>query len=189
MGDPAHGRRRPGARYVVGVDASAIPILYTERLVLRGWRASDVDAHAEMCADPEVQRFVGGPLDREQSWRTLAVAVGHWTLRGYGHWALERRSDGRVIGHAGLWNPEGWFGVEVGWTLARDTWGNGYATEAAQAAVEWAWANLDVERLISVIAPDNTASMRVAGRLGMRRDREAEAHGERVVIMALDRHP
>jgi RimJ/RimL family protein N-acetyltransferase len=89
------------------MDARSIPVIETERLVLRGWRGSDFEAHAEMSADAEVQRFLGGPLEREQSWRSLAVHVGHWTLRGYGNWALERRSNGRLIGRAGLWNPEG----------------------------------------------------------------------------------
>jgi RimJ/RimL family protein N-acetyltransferase len=169
------------------MDARSIPVIDTERLVLRGWRGSDFEAHAAMSADAETQRFLGGPLDREQSWRSLAVHAGHWTLRGYGNWALERRSDGRLIGRAGLWNPEGWFGVEVGWKLARDAWGQGYATEAAGAAIAWAWRSLDVDRLISVIHPANATSMAVAARLGMRQLRKDEHHGKRVVIMALDR--
>jgi RimJ/RimL family protein N-acetyltransferase len=169
------------------MDALAIPILVTERLVLRGWRPGDFEAHAEMCADAEAQRFLGGPLDREQSWRSLAVHVGHWHLRGYGNWALERRSDGRLIGRAGLWNPEGWFGVEVGWKLARDVWGHGYATEAAAASAAWAWRSLDVEHLISVIDPANAASLAVAERLGMHRLRADSHHGMPVVVMALDR--
>jgi Acetyltransferase (GNAT) domain len=72
-----------------------------------------------------VQRFLGGPVDRARSWRSLAAHIGHWQLRGYGNWALERRGDGRTIGRAGLWNPEGWFGVEVGWRLDRDAWAGG----------------------------------------------------------------
>ncbi len=166
-----------------------VPVIETERLVLRGWRESDFEEHAAMCADPEAQRFLGGPLDRGASWRSMAQHAGHWTLRGYGNWALERRSDGRLIGRAGLWNPEGWFGVEVGWRLARDVWGQGYATEAARASVAWAWSSLDVARLISVVNPENVASMAVAERLGMRRGRLAAVAGTPVVIMALDRPP
>ena len=164
-----------------------IPVVETERLVLRGWAQGDFDAYAAANADPEVQRFLGGPQDREQSWRSLATHIGHWQLRGYGQWALERRSDGRVIGRAGLWNPEGWFGVEVGWKLERDAWGNGYATEAAAASLDWAWRNLDVDRVLSVIAPDNEASLRVARRLGMRKLRDDVSHGRPVVIMAVGR--
>ena len=79
-----------------------IPVLETERLIMREWRRSDFDAYAAANADAEVQRFLGGPQDREQSWRSMAVQIGHWELRGYGQWALERREDGRMIGRAGL---------------------------------------------------------------------------------------
>jgi RimJ/RimL family protein N-acetyltransferase len=134
-----------------------------------------------------VQRFLGGPMERRDAWRSLALNIGHWELRGYGQWALERRADRRTIGRAGLWNPEGWFGVEVGWRLDRDVWGNGYATEAAAATLEWAWASLETDRILSVIDPRNTASMRVAERLGMRKLRDDESDGRPVVIMAIDR--
>jgi RimJ/RimL family protein N-acetyltransferase len=164
-----------------------IPVVGTERLVMRGWTQADFAAYAAANADAEVQRFLGGPQDRAQSWRSLAGQIGHWQLRGYGQWALERRSDGRMIGRAGLWNPEGWFGVEVGWKLDRDVWGRGYATEAAAAALDWAWGNLDVDRVLSVIAPDNGASLRVAARLGMHRLRDDTSAGGPVVIMAIDR--
>jgi len=164
-------------------------VLATERLVMRGFTAADFEPYAAACADPEVQRFLGGPMDRGDAWRSLAAQIGHWELRGYGQWALERSADARTIGRAGLWNPEGWFGVEVGWRLDRDVWGHGYATEAAAAAIEWAWAALDVHRVLSVIDPRNAASMRLAGRLGMHHLREDESGGRPVVIMAVGRPP
>jgi RimJ/RimL family protein N-acetyltransferase len=167
----------------------AIPLVETERLLMRGWTQADFDAYAAANADPDVQRFLGGPQDREQSWRSLAAHIGHWQLRGYGQWALERREDGRLIGRAGLWNPEGWFGVEVGWKLDRDAWGHGYATEAAAASLEWAWRNVDVDRVLAVIAPENEASLRVAQRLGMHRLRDDTSSGGPVVIMAIARPP
>ncbi len=163
------------------------PRLQTPRLVMREWRESDLDAHAAMSADPEVQRHLEGVLDRAQSWRSMALSSGHWALRGYGSWVVERKSDGVVLGRVGLWNPEGWFGVEVGWKLARHAWGEGYATEAAAAAITWAFANLDLDQVISVVNPENTASIRVAQRLGMTKSHDADLHRQPVTIMALNR--
>ena len=169
------------------MDAVTVPRLETERLVLRGWEERDLDAHAAMSADPEVQRFLQGVLDRTQSWREMAFHVGHWALRGYGNWVVERRSDGAFLGRAGLWNPEGWFGLEVGWKFARHAWGNGYATEAGRAAADWGFAHLGADQIISVISPDNVPSMRVAERLGMTRLRDDTHHGSPVVIMGMRR--
>jgi RimJ/RimL family protein N-acetyltransferase len=163
------------------------PRVETSRLVLRGWQASDFEAHAAMCADPEVMRYVGELLDRQQSWRQMAMHSGHWALRGCGNWAVERRSDGVLLGRVGLWNPEGWPGLEVGWMLARHAWGNGYATEAGRAAMDWAWEVLDTPQLISVIHPQNAGSIRVAERLGLRRLREGTIGDERVVIFGIER--
>jgi RimJ/RimL family protein N-acetyltransferase len=167
------------------VEAVPTPQLETERLLLRGWRDGDLDAHAAMSADVEVQRFLQGPLNRSQSWREMAFHVGHWALRGYGNWVVERKHDGEFLGRAGLWNPEGWFGVEVGWKFARRAWGHGYATEAGQAAIDWGFATLDLDQIISVISPENEASMRVAKRLGMTRLRDDDLNGHPVVIMGL----
>lgn len=142
-----------------------------------------------MSADPEVMRYIGNGqvLDPAQSWGEIAMHIGHWALRGYGQWALERKEDGASIGRAGLWNPPGWPGLEVGWKLARHAWGQGYATEAGQAAIEWTWSSLDARELISVIQPGNTASIRVAERLEMRQLRESTLKGQAVVIFGIDR--
>jgi RimJ/RimL family protein N-acetyltransferase len=133
-----------------------------------------------MAADPEVMEYVGGPLDRAGAWRQMAVHAGHWVLRGYGNWILE--ADGRMVGRTGLWRPVGWPGLEVGWTLAREAWGRGYATEAGRAAMEWAWSELRLPGLISVIRPENSRSIRVAERLGFAPGREDTVLGVRVVI-------
>ena len=169
------------------MNASAVPRLETARLILREWRASDADAYAGMATDVDVMRYVGGVMDREQSWRSMALHAGHWTLRGYGNWAVERRTDGEFLGRVGLWNPKGWLGLEIGWTLARPAWGNGYATEAAGAAMNWAWTVLNAPRLISVIHPDNTASMRVAERLGMAWLRTEQLQGQPVSVFGIER--
>jgi RimJ/RimL family protein N-acetyltransferase len=163
------------------------PRLETPRLTLRALRDDDLDAYAAMLADPQVTRHFSGPVDRAEAWRQMALHAGHWLLRGYGQWALERRDDGAFVGRAGLWRPEGWPGLELGWTLARPAWGHGYATEAARAAREWAWAELRVERLISLIVPANEPSIRVARRLGMRHLRDAVVNRQACGIYGVDR--
>ena len=105
-----------------------IPSLTTPRLELRGFVDEDLDAWASLVADPCVGRFVGGAQDRATAWRSIALFVGHWALRGFGQWAVCLR--GRLIGRCGLWQPEGWPELEVGWLFARDVWGIGDGTPA-----------------------------------------------------------
>jgi RimJ/RimL family protein N-acetyltransferase/ribosomal protein S18 acetylase RimI-like enzyme len=142
------------------------PRLKTERLLLREFRPEDLAPDLEQAQDPEVQRFLGGVRSEYDAFRTVATHAGHWALRGFGQWAVQRRSDGRFVGRVGLWEPPGWPGPEVGWRLGREAWGQGYATEAARAAIGWAWTALDLTQLSSMILPENTASQRVAQRLG-----------------------
>jgi len=162
--------------------------LETERLILRMFRESDTDAYAEMMADPEVMRFLGGrPLPRAEAWRSMALMLGHWQLRGYGFWAVEERASGEMVGRVGCWRPEGWPGLEVGWTLRRSFWGRGYATEAARASVDYAFTALEQARVISLIAPENAGSIRVAERLGERPAGEWEVFGTKVIVYAVGR--
>lgn len=95
-------------------------------------------------------------------------------------WALIEQATGRLIGRAGLYNPEGWPGLEVGWLLARDRWGQGFATEAGHTVLAYAFAQLSADHLISLIHSANTASIRVAQRLGERLERELDLKGQRV---------
>ena len=163
------------------------PRLETERLLLREWRDEDLDAYAAMSQDPEVVRHLAEPQDRTASWRGMALHAGHWALRGYGNWALERKGDGELLGRVGLWSPEGWPGLELGWQLARHAWGQGYATEAARAAMAWAWAELRAAELISLIRPENVRSARVAERLGFGPLRDDELNGHRVTVFQIER--
>jgi RimJ/RimL family protein N-acetyltransferase len=139
----------------------------TERLRLRDFRAADLDAYAAMCADPEVMRHIGGggPVGRDVAWRQIALFLGAWALQGHGMWALERKSDGALIGRVGFLDPPDWPGCEIGWLLARDAWGQGYAFEAARAAIDFGRSRLGLGELISLIRPDNSRSIALAERL------------------------
>jgi RimJ/RimL family protein N-acetyltransferase len=177
----------------VGVAPPApLPSLATERLLLRQFTAADLDAWAAISADPEVARHLGDgtPLDRVGAWRWMALNLGHWMLRGYGQWALEERDGGALVGRAGLWEPEGWPGLELGWVVARDRWNRGLATEAGRAALAWAFDALGANRVISLIAPANVASIRVAEKLGQRCDERILLGGRPALLYAIARsHP
>ena len=131
--------------------------------------------------------WAGKVFTRGEAWRSMAFFIGHWQMRGYGHWAVEEKATGRMIGRIGFLNPEGWPGFEVGWTLARQAWGKGYATEGGGVALQYAFKELDQRHVISLIHPDNTPSMRVAERLGEKREGTARL-GEWDVLVYGDAH-
>lgn len=162
--------------------------LETERLTLRQFRESDLDAYAEMTSDPEVMRYLGsGPMNRAEAWRNMATILGHWTLRGFGIWAVEERTGGALIGRVGCWRPEGWPGLEVGWMIRRASWGQGFATEAAQASLDVAFKRLGENHVISMIQGDNQPSIRVARRLGMRLEGRTEVFDIPVAVYGIRR--
>lgn len=162
--------------------------LETERLLLRMWRESDFEAYARICADPEVMRHLGGkPYSRLEAWRHMAYLVGHWQLRGYGHWAVEEKASGELIGRLGFFNPEGWPGFEIGWTLGRASWGKGYATEGARRALTYAFEEMNREHVISLIHRENSGSIKVAERLGEEIEGETEVLGIPVLIYGISR--
>lgn len=142
-----------------------IPTLTTERLVLRAPALSDADILAAFFASDHA-RFVGGPKDRMDSWRHLATEIGHWALRGYGRWTVTLRSNGAAVGIVGPWCPEGWPEPEIGWDIFEGFEGNGYGTEAARAALEWAYAEAGWRTAISLVDPENVKSAALARRLG-----------------------
>jgi RimJ/RimL family protein N-acetyltransferase len=151
-----------------------MPERQTERLRLRGWQEADLAPFAALNADPEVMEFMAGSLDREASDALVARIETGWAENEFGLWAVERRSDGRFIGFVGLSRPsfEAHFtpAVEVGWRLARDAWGHGYATEAARVALDFGFERVGLEEIVSFTVPANTRSRRVMERLGMVRD-------------------
>jgi len=162
--------------------------LETERLLLRMWREDDFEPYAKICEDPDVMRYIGGkPFNRLEAWRHLAYLIGHWHLRGYGQWAVEEKATGSFVGRIGFLNPAGWPGFEIGWTLGRESWGKGYATEGAHRALQYAFNELDKAHVISLIHPENRASIRVAERLGEKPEGSAEVLGIPVIIYGVDR--
>jgi RimJ/RimL family protein N-acetyltransferase len=147
--------------------------LHTDRLRLRRWREADLAPFAAMNADPEVMRYFPAPLSRAESDRAVDRFERRFDEQGFGLWALELRATGEFLGFTGL-NPmpagmPGAGGIEVGWRLARRAWRHGYATEAARAAVEVAFAGLGLSEVWSLTAVANTPSEAVMHRLGMRR--------------------
>lgn len=163
--------------------------LETDRLLMRMWREGDFERHAEICADPNVMRFLGEgkALDRTGAWRHMAMLVGHWHLRGYGHWAVEEKASGRLIGRIGFYNPADYPGFELGWTLARDYWGRGYATEGARRALDYAFDEMNRDHVISLIDPENKASIKVAERLGETLEGRAEVSAKEVLVYGISR--
>ncbi len=166
--------------------------LDTPRLLLRPFESADAAVLLEIHEDPQVARwlFVGPPPSGIGSaWRTIAMMIGHWHLRGYGQWAVVEKATGAMIGRAGLWYPEGWPGIEIGWMIRSSRWGNGFATEAARTALDWAWKSLDTDHIVSVIQPDNSRSIRVAEKIGERFERTEVVNDLFVHIYGINRPP
>jgi RimJ/RimL family protein N-acetyltransferase len=152
------------------------PVIQTERLILRRWCSADVAPNTAMLADPGTARYItadGKPVTSDLvGWRNAAILSGHWVLHGFGMFVVEEKSSGKFAGRVGPWFPPGWPGFEVGWGIANEFRGKGYAVEAARAAIDWSFATFELDRIIHCIDRENTASQAVARRLG------AEKHGE-----------
>lgn len=162
--------------------------LDTPRLRLRQLREGDLDAFSRITSDPETMRYLGGaPLSRQEAWRSIGYHLGHWKIRGFGLWAAEEKRSGALVGRIGLYQPEGWPGLEVGWLVDRARWGEGFATEGGGAALRHAFERLLPKRVISVIEPGNSASIRVAEKLGERLLRRQQLQGKPVLVYAIDR--
>lgn len=149
------------------------PVLETARLRLRVPRPEDFDGYAELRADSDASRYIGGCQPRSAAWRGFLQMPGAWLIQGFGMFSVLDRGSGAWLGLAGPWRPEGWPGNEIGWSFRRAAWGHGYATEAARAAGDWALANLGWDDVIHCIDPRNVRSQAVAARLGSRRLRGA----------------
>jgi RimJ/RimL family protein N-acetyltransferase len=164
--------------------------LITERLILRQFHSDDLDAYATICGDLQVMRYIGygQPLTRQESWRNMAMLLGHWVLKGYGLFALEERASGQLIGRAGVFSPDGWPGDEIGWLLAKEYWGKGYGLEAATAVREWAFDELKLDSMISIIHPENERSIALAERLGETLEKKITFQGVQALCYRLERN-
>jgi RimJ/RimL family protein N-acetyltransferase len=145
-------------------------MIETERLVMRSWRDEDILPFQRISSDPEVMATLGPLLDLVATEALIERGRAHEAEHGHCFWALERRSDARLIGWCGV--IRGTAGpvadkAEIGWRLARDSWGAGYATEAARGAIDWAFAHLPDPDIWAITWRDNIRSRAVMERLGM----------------------
>jgi len=172
------------------VKAPEVPVLETERLLLRGHRADDLDHVFRLWSDPEVVRYtVGQPQTREQSWSRLVRYVGHWAVAGFGYWIVEELQSGRPVGEIGFadfrreTDPPLGNDPEMGWILAGHAHNRGYATEAGRAVLAWRETSLPGTGTVAIVAPGNLASLRVAQKLGFREAGLAVYHGESTLVL------
>lgn len=165
---------------------SKLACLETERLRLRPFVAEDLPEHGRLYADPDVTRYLaGGPYlgaaARLRSERAVRRFVDHWQAHGFGVWAVRDRASDTFLGQCGLNTIDETGEVEALWALARPAWGQGLATEAARAALGWAFDVAALPAVIAIAAPDNLASQRVMQKIGMRYARRARYFGLDVV--------
>jgi RimJ/RimL family protein N-acetyltransferase len=149
-------------------------LIETERLILREWREADREPYADIMVHPEVGQWLGGPFTREQAYERVARFSASLADTGLGRLAIERKSDGRMIGHCGLAptpanRAPALVGLEFGWALAPDAWGSGFAAEAARAAIADGFARTDAPEILAFTGTANHRSQAVMQRLDMTR--------------------
>lgn len=149
--------------------ASAIPVLQTERLALRAPRLDDWPGIEPNWTGPRAAH-IGGPFNAEDAYFDFCQAVASWTLRGFGPFVVTLKGDDTALGTVGIFHDYGDPEAEAGWIFNEAVEGQGYATEAARAVLDWARDDLGLTTMVSFIAPENAASIRVAEKLGAMRD-------------------
>ena len=161
-------------------------VIETERLRLRRVAVDDLDELVGIHADPDITRFMG-PFDRAKAMDWLHRVDANWQEHGYGRVAITDRASGRLLGRTGLMCLPQFGETELGWTLRRDVWRCGYATEAARACVDWAFRDFEIGYLTSLIESGNERSIRVANRLGMTPLRNEAYHDRRMIVYTVAR--
>lgn len=163
-----------------------IPVLETERLIMRAMIPQDFDSFAAFYAS-DAAKFVGGPADRIATWRQLSTFAGSWSLRGFGEFALEHKKTGKTAGLVGPWFPEGWPEREIAWIVLPEFQGQGIGFEAANRALKFAYQDLGWTTAVSCIDADNVGSIKLAEKLGAKLECETtiEPFGEALLYRHL----
>jgi len=171
-----------------------IPVLETERLILRGHSLDDFNDSASMWADPEVVKHISGvPSSIEASWTRLLKYAGHWALLGFGYWMIEEKRNRHFIGEVGFADfkrnvtPAFDGAPETGWVLKPDKQGQGFATEAVAGSLEWADTVRGFDRTVCMVNPDHKASLRVAQKVGYAHPLTASYNEKPVLILSRSR--
>ena len=169
--------------------AQAKIILETARLILREFLSNDVDALAKVICDPETMKYYPVSFDRTATVEWIERNRRRYQADGFGLWAMVLKGSGELIGDCGLTRQDlnGTSEIEIGYHVRRDFWGRGLATEAARACRDYGFANLPVDRLISLIRPENLPSRRVAEKNGMRIIREISWRGLQHYVYGIER--
>jgi RimJ/RimL family protein N-acetyltransferase len=170
--------------------SSAVPVLETSRLRLRGFRADDFDTWFAISRNIDYHRyFTPEPMPAEEVWKLLLRSAGHWAVMGYGFWAVEEKASGRFVGGIGFLNlkrdldPPLGDAPEMGWVLDPAIHGLGYASEGVTAALEWAKGHFGPERMVCIIHPENVPSLKVAARFGFHEYARSTYHGAPIVLL------
>lgn len=163
----------------------SIPVIETTRLILRGPEPEDYPNFKSTFTSYRA-RFMGGPLNPYESWMLYAAEIGHWRIRGYGMWMIHDRRTDETYGMAGGWKPAMWPEAELAWVIWPEVAGRGIALEATHAARSWFYRELGWKTAVSYIDPKNLDSIRLAERLGARRDPDAPTVDGHDVVY---RHP
>lgn len=166
------------------------PRIETERLILRSWRKDDFRPWHAILQHPDVCRHFGGnAFGLEDVWRRLQASVGSWIFNGFGSWAVERKSDSRLVGNVGIFTawralePEFGEEPEMGWIFSAETHGQGVASEACRAVLDWTEANLDPTPIWAIVAPANEPSLKLAAKLGFEQLSETLYHDEPTLVL------
>lgn len=170
--------------------AMAVPVIETERLLLRAHRADDHAGCIAIWSDPEITRFIGGkPFTAEEIWKRLLQYAGMWSLCGCGSWAVVEKASGRYIGDIGFFDlrrelePSLQGMLEMGWVLAADAQGKGYASEAVAGACAWGEVHGGGRRMVCIISPDNRSSLRVAEKAGFQVWQQTTYHDSPILVL------